>query len=262
MNYKYIMPFLKTIIAAILISVIRIQIGYPENTQKVLQDIQMEYESIEKKYKDMIVVEKRTVHMDDGVAYFNCITYKKGIKFRTEIEMKAIISGGFPAIKITLIFDGKDCWIVSSTRRGKERVADEDMLEYQRELNWWNSLKEHGKLLGIKTLRKKKCYIIKSKKLYNIPFVKMWIDLKNHFVLQEQFQDENDDTIKMKHYKFGKKWKKPYLTKIYINGKHQTTIEIESIKVNQGLSDSLFDPDKQIIDGMDVDEILKILDDK
>ncbi|MFC2060948.1 hypothetical protein ACFLUV_00380, partial [Elusimicrobiota bacterium] len=149
-----------------------------------------------------------------------------------------------------VINDGKDTWIISSFM-GKQKLSNEQSMQYQTEKDWWNMISEKGKIIKEELVEERNCYLIEFDKDAGSIFSKLWLDKKELVLIKGEIEIENMGKIVWVQSDFRdimKKWQYPYKTLMYNEGELFSTSIVKSIEINTGLDDSLFDPDKVPLD--------------
>ncbi|MBN1695143.1 outer membrane lipoprotein-sorting protein [candidate division WOR-3 bacterium] len=221
--------------------------------------IEAKYSSFSDEVNDMeMVMEAETKAMEgmQGPGPSEIKMFRKGNKYRMEMKMSMPEGAGMPAgmgdMTNIMIFDGKDLWSVNQFA-GKTKIeADADAAKGD-QMNWWKDMPENGKIIGSEKIGDKDCYVVEawdidtsSIKTGEENKIKGWIEKGTLLLIQSEFRGAKDETFKAVNSNFQKveKWELPYTTEIYTGGKLITKTAIKTLKINQGLSDELFDADK------------------
>jgi outer membrane lipoprotein-sorting protein len=225
--------------------------------------IEAKYGSFSDDVKDMeMVMESETKGME-GAGPSEVKMFKKGEKYRMEMKMNMPEGAGMPAgmgdMTNIMIFDGKDLWSVNQFA-GKTKIeADADAAKGD-QMSWWKDMPETGKIIGSEKIGDKDCYIVEA---WNEDIdtssvtsgeknkIKGWIEKGTLLLVQNEFKGAQGETFKAVNSNFHKvkNWELPYTTEIYTGGKLMTKTTIKTLKINQGLSDDLFNADKVKIEG-------------
>jgi outer membrane lipoprotein-sorting protein len=153
---------------------------------------------------------------------------------------------GMGEMKTIIIYDGKDTWMISSFTGKKKKLSGKDEKQYQRERNWWKLISEKAKLLGTEKVGKRECYVVEIEE-EEYPFTKLWLDKRSLVLIKNESKGTEGEIILLIHSDLRKikgDWEMPYKTEMYTDGELMATSLVKSIKINKGLSDDLFDPDK------------------
>jgi outer membrane lipoprotein-sorting protein len=188
------------------------------------------------------------------------VTYTKGSMSRTETKMA---DKGKEMTSIQ-IFDGKDSWMITGDKKmhlGSAETSKELARKYKDQMDKFNN--ENSVVIRTEQLNGKDCDVLEST-LKEKEKVKakslMWIDKKDGVMYQMVSLDasgKEDFKMVLSDYRvvYGKA-QMPYLTEFYANGKQVMKKTIKSVKVNQGLSDDLFDTSKYKEIKMDIGSMM------
>jgi outer membrane lipoprotein-sorting protein len=196
----------------------------------------------EGKIKDMAKVETMENSKMPG-GQIETTSYTKGIKSRLETKM---MSNGKPVTMVS-VFDGTTGWQIFNNMKMKTGNAGnkaEAAKKYQEEAN---KNYDNMNVVRSETLNGKDCYVIeyaiteKGKKMSLL----MWLDKESSLMYQMTANDssgkEQMKTVMSDYRDVFENIKMPFKTEVYIGDKAAMKTLVKSIKVNQGLADSLFD---------------------
>jgi outer membrane lipoprotein-sorting protein len=222
--------------------------------------IEAKYGSFSDEVKDMeMVVESETKGMKgmQGTGPSEVKMLRKGEKYRMEMKMNIPEGSGMPAgmgdMTNIMIFDGKDLWSVNQFT-GKTKISgDADTKGDQ--MSWWKDMPENGKIIGSEKVGDRDCYVVEawnedidtsSVSTGKEDKIKGWIEKGTLLLIQSEFKGAKDETFKAVNSNFQKvrNWELPYTTEIYAGGELISKTIIKTLKINQGLSDDLFNADK------------------
>jgi outer membrane lipoprotein-sorting protein len=216
----------------------------------ILEKLEAKYAKFEEEIKDMTTVQEIKVVTPEGEMVSEMQMLRKGEKFRMDTTMQMSQAPDMPEgmgeMKTIIIYDGKDTWMISSFTGKKKKLSGKDEKQYQRERNWWKLISEKAKLLGTEKVGKRECYVVKIEE-EEYPFTKLWLDKRNLVLIKNESKGTEGEIILLIHSDFRKikgDWEMPYKTEMYTDGELMATSLVKSIKINKGLSDDLFDPDK------------------
>ena len=220
-----------------------------ENWGKILKDIRTRQSEFNKKISDMIIENETEILSSEKEVKQRMKIMRKGDKFRIEtimelpVEEKSQLNPD--AFKTTAIFDGENMWLISPII-GKKRLSDDENRNYQNERNWWDFVSENDKIDGIENVGKYKCYVIEIKEQEGSPFSKIWIDQKSLNMLKSEIEGQDGKTtfLYSEFQKIKDKLEIPYKTELYMGERIVSTTKVKSVKINQCLTNDLFDPDK------------------
>jgi outer membrane lipoprotein-sorting protein len=226
--------------------------------------IEAKYGSFAKEIKDMeMVMEAETKGMEgmQGPGPSEIKMLRKGDKYRIEAKMSMPEGAGMPEgmgdMTNIMIFDGKDLWSVNQFA-GKTKIqADADAAKGD-QMSWWKDMPENGKIIGSEKVAGKDCYVVEAWDIDTSSVttgeknkIKGWIEKGTLLLIQSEFKGAKDETFKAVNSNFQKvkNWELPYTTEIYAGGELMTKNTIKTLKINQGLSDDLFNADKVKVEG-------------
>jgi outer membrane lipoprotein-sorting protein len=221
--------------------------------------IEAKYGAFSDEVKDMEMVresETKGIEGMEGAGPSEIKMFRKGEKFRMEMKMRMPEGAGMPAgmedMTNIMIYDGKDLWSVNQFA-GKQKIsADADAVRGD-QMSWWKDMPENGKIIGSEKVAGKDCYVVEAWDIDTSSVttgeenkIKGWIEKGTLLLIQSEFKGAEDKTFKAVNSNFQKlkNWELPYTTEIYTGGELMTKTTIKSLKINQGLSDDLFNADK------------------
>ncbi len=234
----------------------------------IVKEAQAKYAKFEKEVKDMTTVHETVTTEPKMTSEMK--TFKKGEKFRLEHKVQMPEEAEMPEgmgmaeMEFIVIYDGKDIWVISPFT-GKEKLSEEEAKQYGREKNWWDWLKDVGKVVGSEKVGGRDCYVVEVEDeevedKEEFPFTRLWLDKKNLTMVKCEIDAPTGEKMVFVYSDFRKikgDWEIPYKTEVYMNGRLMSTSVVKSLKINQGLSDDLFDPDKVEVKGFDMQEMMK-----
>jgi len=162
---------------------------------------------------------------------------------KTQVPGMAEEGGGMETI---VIFDGKDMWMISPFM-GKQKLPEEKEKEHKAGEDWWGTASEKAKIVGSEKVGGRECYIVEIQDQKESHFNKVWLDKKTLLVTKAESKEAKGKAMVWIYSDFKKikgDWEMPYQTEIYEGSKLLSTTVVKSLKVNKGLSDDLFNPDK------------------
>jgi len=221
--------------------------------------IEAKYGSFSDEVKNMeMVMESEIKGMEgmQGPGPSEIKMFRKGDKYRMEMKMNIPEGAGMPAemrnMTNIMIFDGKDLWSINQFA-GKTKIeADADAAKGD-QLSWWKDMPENGEIIGSEKVGDRDCYVVETWDIDTSSVtgkgenkIKGWIEKETLLLIQSEFKGAKDETFKTVNSNFQKvkNWELPYTTEIYVGEELISKTTIKSIKINQGLSDDLFDADK------------------
>ncbi len=240
----------KVVLLALVSLTLAVNQGFTKDLSSILKKLEAKYAKFEEEIKDMTTVQEIKVVTSEGEMVSEMQMLRKGEKFRmdTTIQMSQApdMPEGMGEMKTIIIYDGKDTWMISSFTGKKKKLSGKDEKQYQRERNWWKLISEKAKLLGTEKVGKRECYVVEIEE-EEYPFTKLWLDKRNLVLIKNESKGTEGEIILLIHSDFRKikgDWEMPYKTEMYTDGELMATSLVKSIKINKGLSDDLFDPDK------------------
>lgn len=240
----------RVVLLALVSLTLAVNQGFTQDLSSILKELEAKYVKFEEEIKDMTTVQEIKVVTPEGEMVSEMQMLRKGEKFRMDTTMRMSQAPDMPEgmgeMKTIIIYDGKDTWMISSFTGKKKKLSGKDEKQYQRERNWWESISEKAKLLGTEKVGKRVCYVVEIKdKEY--PFTKLWLDKRNLVLIKNESKGTEGEIILLIHSDFRKikdDWEMPYKTEMYTDGELMATSLVKSIKINKGLSNDLFDPNK------------------
>ncbi|MBN1622467.1 MAG: hypothetical protein JW871_07750 [Endomicrobiales bacterium] len=217
-----------------------------EDLNSIIKNAKSRYADFSKDIQDMTLIQETDMSMLPGSIgsgesnTLKTITYKKGKKYRIESDT---MMG-----KSISIYDGKTFHIIDPFGNVTGEEMEED--KYSDTMLWYEEISKNLKLTGSEKVGSKDCYKVEK----NDGDI-LWIDKKTLTLvkLKTKVIDEKgisqEMTTELSDFKKIKgEWEMPYKIKAFINEKLVSTSKTESIKINQGLSDDMFDINKVKID--------------
>jgi len=222
----------------------------------ILEEIKAKYVNFEKEVKDITILQEMKASAPQGEITSEMKILKKGKKFRMEIILP---TSEIPAgMKIIIISDGKDSWLISPFM-GKQKLSEEEEKEYQG-IDWWDWFSEKVKIVGTEKVAEQECYVVEIEEERRVPFTKVWVDKKGLLLIKAEDEGPAKKKIGYLFSDFRKiegGWELPYRIEISTDGSPLYASFIKSLEINKGLSDDLFDPDKIKVKEADMQEMMK-----
>jgi len=216
--------------------------------------IEAKYGSFSDEVQDMeMVVETESKGMEkmQGPGPSEVKMLRKDNKYRMETKMMMPEGSGMPDMTNIMIYDGEALWSVNQFA-GKTKISDDADTKGD-QLSWWKDMPENGKIIGSEKLGDKDCYVVEAWDIDTSSAaekgenkIKGWIEKGTLLLIQSEFKGAKDETFKAVNSNFQKvkNWELPYTTEIYVGEELISKTTIKSLKINQDLSDDLFDADK------------------
>ena len=221
--------------------------GFSQSLSDILKKAERNYKNFNQDFKDMSIVFDTKIYTPEGEMASEMKLFTKGEKSRSEIVMQ--MPEGMESMQTIIIFDGQDTWMITSFM-GKQKLTTEqaeEQMQYQTGMNWWRSISDEAKYVGIEKVNNRECYLLKLKIDESSPYSKIWVDKKNLFLVQTEGKDSSGESMRMIFSDFRKiegGWEFPYKVEMFLNEKPMFTLLVKSYKLNQSLPDELFDVDK------------------
>lgn len=206
--------------------------------------------------KDMEVVQQVTMTTEQGRMTTDSKMLMKGEKMRMESTNQM---PGMGEVKTVVISDGKDTWVISPFQ-GKKKASGREAQQYQGRKNWWDFMSDGATLKGTEKVNGRNCYVVKLKGGEPGSYDTMWLDEKSLNLIQAESKNPDGQKIRIVSSDFKKVVRGlefPYKTDVYAGKNLMSSTQIKSLKVNQGIPDSMFDPDKVEAPKMDMQDMMK-----
>jgi len=242
--------------------------GFSQSLSDILIKAESNYKNFNQEFKDMAIVFDTKIYTPEGEMTSEMKLFSKGEKSRSEIIMQFPESAGMPqgmgSMQTIIIFDGRDTWMISPFA-GKNKLTTqqaEEQMQYQTGMNWWKSIPDNAKYIGMERINNRECYIIEIKTEEASLYGKIWVDKNNLFLVQTEGEGDSGQTMRMVFSDFRKikdNWELPYKTEGFLDGEQMMTVLLKSFEINQGLSDDLFDVDKVETSGPNMQEMMQNL---
>ena len=200
----------------------------------------------EKEIRDITTLEEVKATAPQGEMSSEIKIFKKGKKYRMETILPSSgISEGMGGMKTIIISDGKDSWMISPFM-GKQKIPGSEG-EESHQVSWSGWLPKEAKVIGMEKVGKRKCYVIETEGREKAVFARTWVDKKSLNLIKAENECPGVGITVYLFSDFRKvkgNLEISYRTEIYKNNELISTSATKSLKVNTGLSDELFDPDK------------------
>ncbi len=242
--------------------------GFSQSLSDILREAENNYKNFNQDFKDMAMIFDSKIYTPEGEMTSEMKLFTKGEKSRSEIMMQFPESAGMPegmgSMQTIIIFDGQDNWMVSSFT-GKTKLTPEqteEQMQYQTGMNWWKSISDKAKYVGIERINNRECYVLEIEAGEDSLYSRVWVDKNNLFLVQTESKIDSGETMRMIFSDFRKikdNWELAYKTEGFIDEVPMMTILLKSFEMNQGLSDDLFDIDKVEVSGPNIQEMMQNL---
>lgn len=225
-----------------------------------LADIQKKAKELSEKYKkeikDMEIVQQVTMTTEQGRMTTESKMLMKGEKMRMESTNQM---PGMGEMKTIVISNGKDTWVISPFQ-GKQKASGREAQQYQGRKNWWDFISDAAELKGTEKVNGRECYVVKMKGGGPDSYDTMWLDKKSMNLIQAESKNPDGQKVRIVSSDFKKVvsgLEFPYKTDVYAGDNLMSSTQIKSLKVNQGISESMFDPDKVEAPEMNMQDMMK-----
>ncbi len=242
--------------------------GFSQSLSDILRKAESNYKNFNQDFKDIAIVFDAKIYTPEGEMTSEMKLFTKGEKSRSEIVMQFPEAAGMPegmgSMQTIIIFDGQDNWMISSFT-GKTKLTPEqteEQMQYQTGMNWWQSISDKAKYIGIERINNRECYVLEIEAGGDSLYSKIWVDKNNLFLVQTEVKNDSGETMRMIFSDFRKikgEWEFAYKTEGFIDEVPMMTILLKSFEINQGLSDDLFDVDKVEASGPNMQEMMQNL---
>ena len=242
--------------------------GFSQSLSDILRKAESNYKNFNQDFKDMAIVFDAKIYTPEGEMLSEMKLFTKGEKSRSEIVMQIPEAAGMPegmsSMLVVVIFDGQDTWMISPFIGKKKLTAvqAEEQMQYQTGMNWWRSISDKAKYIGIERINNRECYVLEIEAGRVSLYSRIWVDKNNLFLVQTEGKNDSGQTMRMIFSDFRKiknNWELPYKTEGFMDEVQMMTILLKSFEINQGLSDDLFDVDKVEVSGPNIQELMQNL---
>jgi outer membrane lipoprotein-sorting protein len=236
---------------------------FPVDWQSVAKEAKAKSAQFESEIKDMTILQQMTMISPQGEMSSKMRVFRKGKRFRTETRIPVPARSGMPGemdeMETTVIYDGKEGWMISPFL-GKQRLSEEEVQQYQSERNIWDIIGDNAKVTGTEKIGKRDCYVVETTGEGDFPFTRIWLDKNTLNVVKAERKKPEEPTTLLQNYDFRKikdDWEMPFKTEIYLGGTLMSSTVVDSLQVNKGLADELFDSGEMEVEDSEVDDIIR-----
>jgi outer membrane lipoprotein-sorting protein len=242
--------------------------GFSQSLSDILREAESNYKNFNQYFKDMAMVFDAKTYTPEGEMLMEMKLFLKGEKSRSETLMQFPESAGMPegmgSMLVVVIFDGQDTWMISPFA-GKQKLTTEEaeeQMQYQTGMNWWQSISDKAKYIGIEKIEGRECYVLEIEIERESPYKRIWVDKDRLFLIQAEGDSSDGNKVRTTFSDFRKakgSWELPYKIEVFINEVQTMTVLTKSLEINKGLSDDLFDVDKVEVSGPNMEEMMQNL---
>ena len=242
--------------------------GFSQSLSDILREAESNYKNFNQDFKDIAIVFDAKIYTPEGEMLSEMKLFLKGEKSRSEIVMQFPEAAGMPegmgSMLVVVIFDGQDTWMISSFAGKKKLTTEqaEEQMQYQTGMNWWRSISDKAKYIGIERINNRECYVLEIEAGGDSLYSKIWVDKNNLFLVQTEGKNDSGETMRMIFSDFRKikdNWELAYKTEGFMDEVQTMTVLTKSLEINKGLSDDLFDVDKVEVSGPNMQEMMQNL---
>jgi len=240
--------------------------GFSQSLSDILKKAESNYKNFNQDFKDMAIVFDAKIFTPEGEMTSEMKLFTKGEKSRSETLMKFPESANMPegmgSMLVVVISNGQDTWMISPFVGKKKLTTEqaEEQMHYQTGMNWWRSISDKAKYVGIERINNRECYVLEMEAGEDSLNSRVWVDKNNLFLVQTESKTDSEETMRMIFSDFRRikdNWELAYKTEGFLNEELMMTILLKSFETNQGLSDDLFDVDKVEVSGPNVQEMMQ-----
>lgn len=242
--------------------------GFSQSLSDILKKAENNYKNFNQDFKDMAIVFDAKIYTPEGEMLSEMKLFLKGEKSRSETLMQFSEAAGMPegmgSMLVVVIFDGQDTWMISPFI-GKNKLTDvqaEEQMHYQTGMNWWKSISDKTKYVGIEKIEGRECYLMELEIERESPYKKIWVDKERLFLVQAEGDSSDGNKVRTTFSDFRKakgSWELPYKIEVFVNEAQMMSVITKSLEINKGLSDDLFDADKIEASGPNLQEMMQNL---
>jgi outer membrane lipoprotein-sorting protein len=196
-----------------------------------------------------IIIEQEMTALEGGEEVtFDLVIMIEGDKYRIEMyfpddKLPPQMKG--QKVAVISLYDGEEYW-VKSPFEGKSKQDEEKKEQYvmlTAYMNWWKMASgEAPEVTGTEAIDGRECYVIEME-----DEGKLWVDKNASVIVKaETTNDEGkSEGIICSDFKtVGEEWELPHLMEVKEDGELELKLIINSFKINEGISDDFFDPEK------------------
>jgi len=240
--------------------------GFSQSLSDILKKAESNYKNFNQDFKDMAIVFDAKMYTPEGEMTSEMKLFTKGEKSRSETLVQFPESAGMPegmnSMLVIVISDGQDTWMISPFVGKKKLTSEqaEEQMQYQTGMNWWKFVSDKTKYVGMERIGNRECYLLELEVERESPYRRLWVDKDRLFLIQAEGDSSDGNKVRTTFSDFRKakgSWELPYKIEVFINEVQTMTVLTKSLKINQGLSDDLFDADKVEVSGLNIQEMMQ-----
>ena len=234
-----------------------------EEWPEIRSKIEKQYGGFDDKVKDMTIIQEGKMMAGQNEMTSEMKGFQKGDKYRLETKMAIPQKEGagqkMPAMETTIIYDGKDGWMISPFG-GKSKIPADKEARHSTGMDWFDFIPEDANVEGTEEMNGHSCYIVSMKKSATLPYTKMWIDKDELVLVRAEGAMPGGKKVSWVFSDFQKvagKYKLPYRVEASVDGKTMSIFTVKSMEINQGLGEDLFDADKVKVQEFDMKGLME-----
>jgi len=237
--------------------------SYAVDLPTLLKKVKARYLKFQRAVKDMVIVQETKTVTFQGEMITETKLMQKGKKLRWEMTIHmppgAQMPEGMGPMRSVVIYDGQNTWMIAPFV-GKKKLQPSEERKYKTTQFWWEEVSKKAKIVGTEQVQKRSCYVIATEGEES-PFTRIWVDKKRLTLVKVEMKEPQVGKMVMILSDFRKikktDWEIPYKTEVYHGDQLISVSVVKSVKINKGLPDDLFDPDKVSTKGPDLRKMMK-----
>jgi outer membrane lipoprotein-sorting protein len=214
-----------------------------EQLKQLTAEAMKNYEKFQSQVQDLTMVQESMTKTGQGDMEMVMTIMTKGDNLRVDNQIKTPQG----EMKTVIIANEEGAWFISPFT-GKKAVPKEKATSMQAGQLWWAPYLEKGELVGEEEVNGRPAYVIDLSNAPDAPFNRVWLDKEELIMLKNTAEDAQGKTMEVvfKDFMTLKQgdYKIPKTIVVRQNGQVAAEMKTVDVKVNQGLSDVLFDPDQ------------------
>ncbi len=217
-----------------------------QEASEILEEAKQSHDEFMEEVEGLEMVTVMRMITRAGTLSTTTTTYIKGQKSRVESEMELNAAEGSAMemgnARTIVLNDGVDTWLTSGFVP-KKKLSTQEAGAYQTEHQWWQKFPDNAEIVGSAEYGGRDCHVVEITLYDNEPAVTAWLD-KETLVMVGGEGGVQGRQLRWAHSDFreveGREM--PYRTDYYLGDDAVGTMTVESLELNAGLSDDLFDP--------------------
>jgi outer membrane lipoprotein-sorting protein len=216
--------------------------------------------------KDLKLVMETTIPSSEGSMKTQSVLYRKGNRFRAEINLEGIGGVGLPAgtgdLQTVVVGDGTNVWIIVPAM-GKSKIPADEGGKYRGQWVCTDYVPADAEIVGSETIGGRRCFVLAVLDPSS-ETAKLWVDQGNLALLKLEGRPSNGDTMTVlfsDHRSVAGGFEFAYRADVYSGEELITTVVVESLDINSGLADELFNPDAVKVDAPETPETIEVAPD-